>query len=527
MQAPLRIAATPKVGVTPLLNDIRLASAVIAYGRNGEFGKGSELPWGDKPAGLDRKRFVELTANNPSNCQNMMIGGRKTMESLPRSAKMMTRHRRPVTLSRAEGGVKLEDLDLGSLTVFIGGKSVLSQVLPYLRFVYVTKMLEDYPDADVILDLDCRPWDAPDQNTWVLVDSQVVTGCPMRFETWERVQSEFKTPVLNPGRVPRPIGRSTFGTAHPEYSYLELVERTILYGAQKVSRGHATRSLVGQSIRVPLVDTRTGASLVPILTTKRMMKTGTGLSSSNVVDELLWFLSGSTNTADMTTKIWNANTTRETLDKLGLTDLPTGHLGPGYPYQWRRVGATYNPEDKGGISVDEDLKGSAVDQIANLIAGIRSNPYSRRHLVSAWNPVDLPKMALPPCHYAFQVLIHGQDLSMVVTMRSTDLGLGLPYNVLSYGLLAHALAKLTGYRATELVVNMADCHVYDNHIGKLLRQVHRVPFPWPNLYFNEESLEDSSAADPVDRLMGIVRSLELDPGTPYKCHTGLIMKMAV
>ncbi len=524
MQAPFRFAAAPK----GILNDTRLASGVIAYGLNGEFGTGDALPWGDIPLEGDKRRFVDLTSNSPRAAELNMIAGRKTMDALPKAAKIMTRRRRPISLSRGSG---FDLAALGADDVVIGGKSVFIQSLPYLRFVYVTRVLHGFPEADLFLELESRPWDKPDQTGWRLVDSQDKTASAaspaLRFETWEQVQPEHPRPILNPGRIPRPLILDSSGYVHPERAYLELVERVILWGTPKVSRGHATRSLVGQQIRVPLIDTRTGTGLVPILTTKRMMKAGSKLSESNVVDELIWFLSGSTNTADMKTKIWAANTTRETLDGLGLADLPAGYLGPGYPYQWRRMGAAYNPDDIGGPSSEDLESGTAVDQITNLVQKLSSDPYSRRLLVSAWNAVDLPKMALPPCHYAFQVLVHGRDLSLVATMRSTDLGLGLPYNILSYGLLAHALAKLSGFRATELVVDMADCHVYDDHIGKLTRQIHRVPKPWPRLGPMSPGPSTSTSADPAQDLIDTVKQLELDPSTPYDCHSGLIMKMAV
>ena len=233
--------------------------------------------------------------------------------------------------------------------------------------------------------------------------------------------------------------------------------------------------------------------IIPLLTTKRV-------AYKCIYYELLWFLRGQTNIAHLHKNgvhIWDANATREFLDSRGL-DYPEGELGPVYGKQWRDWG--------GSTKVDLDNRRlSGIDQIKQLIDGIRADPFSRRHIVSAWNVSELSAMALPPCHCFFQMVVEPNDsgqpayLSCMLHQRSGDFFLGVPFNIASYALLTHMIARLTGLEAKELVVNIGDCHLYQTHDDaahvQLIRRPHRFPTAvWSGIQQKIEDFDENSLA---------------------------------
>ena len=221
--------------------------------------------------------------------------------------------------------------------------------------------------------------------------------------------------------------------------------------------------------------------------------------------------------------IWNGNGSREALDKAGLTGNADGDLGysslprfsytrnrPIYGFQWRHFGAKY-----------EDGKATepGVDQIQEIIDTLRDpeKRTSRRIILSAWNPSQLPEMALPPCHVMAQFNVReNKYLSCAMYQRSCDIGLGVPFNIASYSLLTHLLAKHTGLFADEFVYFMGNVHVYEDHVEALRTQVDRVPFEFPRIRILGENpnIEDYTLDDVVF-------------DTPYNCHPAIYMKMVV
>ncbi|WP_127580253.1 thymidylate synthase [Paenibacillus koleovorans] len=228
-------------------------------------------------------------------------------------------------------------------------------------------------------------------------------------------------------------------------SYLELLEDIKQNGVRKEDRtGTGTLSVFGRQLRF---DLQQG---FPLVTTKR-------IHLKSVVHELLWFLSGVTNTKYLTdhgVTIWDEWADAE------------GNLGPVYGSQWR----TWRTAD-----------GRTVDQISQVIRAIQQNPDSRRHLVSAWNVGEVEGMALPPCHYAFQFYVAGGKLSLMFQMRSVDTFLGLPFNLASYALLTHMAAQQCGLEAGDLVWTGGDVHLYLNHLEQVDLQLSREPYPLPTL----------------------------------------------
>jgi thymidylate synthase len=283
-----------------------------------------------------------------------------------------------------------------------------------------------------------------------------------------------------------------------EEQYLDLVRRVIEDGVERDDRtGVGTLALFGERLVFDLQDG------FPLLTTKRVFWRG-------VAEELLWFVSGSTNAnvlSEKGVKIWEANGKREFLDKLGLYNREEGDLGPVYGFQWRHFGAKY-------VDCHTDYTNQGVDQLANVINTIKTNPTDRRMVVSAWNPADLNQMVLPPCHMFYQFFVADGKLSCQMYQRSCDLGLGVPFNIASYALLTHMVATVTGLGVGTLTMCLGDTHVYKNHIDALKVQMGREPRPFPRLFVNPEDDIDAFVFDDFT-LVGY------DPHPPIK------MQMAV
>jgi len=230
--------------------------------------------------------------------------------------------------------------------------------------------------------------------------------------------------------------------------YLDLVERIIQTGVAKGDRtGTGTLSVFGHQMRFDLAEG------FPLVTTKK-------LALKAIVHELLWFLAGDTNIKylkDHGVTIWD-----EWADA-------SGNLGPVYGKQWR---SWPNPD------------GGTIDQIKDLISEIKTNPNSRRLIVTAWNPADVPKMALAPCHCLFQFWVGDGKLSCQLYQRSADVFLGVPFNIASYALLTHMVAQVTGLKPGEFVHSFGDTHLYNNHREQAELQLSRAPRALPTLKLN-------------------------------------------
>ena len=230
--------------------------------------------------------------------------------------------------------------------------------------------------------------------------------------------------------------------------YLQLLGHILDHGVPKSDRtGTGTLSVFGCQMRFDLAEG------FPLLTTKK-------LHLRSIIHELLWFLSGETNIRylhEHGVTIWD-----EWADS-------SGELGPIYGYQWRSW-----PTPEGGH----------IDQISQVIERIRTNPASRRHIVSAWNVADLPKMALPPCHLLFQFYVAQGRLSCQLYQRSADLFLGVPFNIASYALLTMMVAQVCGLEAGEFIHTLGDTHLYLNHVEQARLQLSREPRPRPRMTLN-------------------------------------------
>ena len=261
--------------------------------------------------------------------------------------------------------------------------------------------------------------------------------------------------------------------------YLDLLSHVMENGTDRGDRtGTGTRGVFGYQMRFNLADG------FPMVTTKKLHK-------KSIVHELIWFLAGDTNITYLQengVRIWD-----EWADD-------SGDLGPVYGKQWRRW---------------EGPDGAVIDQVDKVIEAIKTNPNSRRHIVSAWNPADVDDMALPPCHCLFQFHVANGKLSCQLYQRSADIFLGVPFNIASYALLTHMMAQVSGLEVGDFVHTFGDAHIYSNHFEQVKEQLSRAPMPLPRLKLNPDvsSIYDFKYEDV--KILG------------YKAHPHIAGKVAV
>ena len=409
-----------------------------------------------------------------------MIMGRKTWESIPAKHRPLP-NRLNVVLSRndslpAELVIPSGTLVCSSLEeaisqlsqdptvarVFvIGGASIYREALSseLCSDVYMTTVKGHFPEVDTFFPaLSATAFSLSMRSPLVQEN-----GISYRFQEFKRIPDDLNLPPLAP-----PAGNEE------EQQYLDAVANILKNGVVRSDRtGTGTISLFGMQMRFSLRD-----NVFPLLTTKRVFWRG-------LAEELLWFVKGSTNANELAAKdihIWDGNGSREFLDKRGLTDRAEGDLGPVYGFQWRHFGAQYT-------NFDEDYSGSGIDQLKQCIDKIKNTPEDRRIIMTAWNPADLDKMALPPCHMFVQFYVANGELSCQMYQRSADMGLGVPFNIASYSLLTRMVAQVCGLKPGDFVHCIGDAHIYLNHIDSLTEQITRTPTAFPKLTIDPEVMD--------------------------------------
>jgi len=328
---------------------------------------------------------------------------------------------------------------------------------------------------------------------------------------------------LKPETVPT-NGRTTSSSSRPheEYQYLSLIRDILSNGEHRPDRtGTGTKAIPFPPQHKYSLSKPDGTLILPLLTTKRVFLRA-------VLAELLWFISGDTNAKtlqDQNVKIWDGNASRAYLDSIGLSHREEGDLGPVYGFQWRHFGAEY-------VDCHTDYTNKGVDQLAEVIHKLKNNPYDRRIILSAWNPADLRLMALPPCHTFAQFYVsfpaHSSTrpdgskrgtLHALLYQRSCDMGLGVPFNIASYALLTHMLARVCDLVPGGFTHTMGDAHVYLDHEEGLRVQVEREPREFPTLVIGEERVAGECGIDGW--------KVEDFKVVGYEPHKGIAMKMSV
>ncbi|KAG6711673.1 hypothetical protein I3842_05G067200 [Carya illinoinensis] len=506
----------------------RTYQVVVASTREMGIGRDGKLPW-KLPS--DLRFFKDITTNTSDpGKKNAVLMGRKTWESFPVESRPLP-GRLNVVLTRSGSfdiataenvlicGSMASALELLAAPPYclsidkvfvIGGGQILREALnaPRCDAIHITEIETSLECDTFIPAVDTsvfQPW----YSSFPVVENNIRYS----FTTYVRVRSSADESLCQNGdlvfdgssdSIKFEVKKFSFlpkmlFERHEELVYLRMVQEIISDGTLKDDRtGTGTLSKFGCQMRFNLRKT------FPLLTTKKVFWRG-------VVEELLWFISGSTNAKVLQEKgihIWDGNASRDYLDSIGLTDREEGDLGPVYGFQWRHFGARYT-------DMHADYTGQGFDQLLDVLNKVKNNPNDRRIILSAWNPSDLKLMALPPCHMFAQFYVANGELSCQMYQRSADMGLGVPFNIASYALLTCMIAHVCDLNPGDFTHVIGDAHVYRTHVRPLQEQLQKLPKPFPILRINPERKNIESFVAGDFKLIG------------YDPHQKIEMKMAV
>jgi len=275
------------------------------------------------------------------------------------------------------------------------------------------------------------------------------------------------------------------GAYFSEAGYLQLLKDTLNHGEKKGTRNGTVYSQFGTMITFDIADT------FPLLTTKKVFTKG-------VIHELLWFLRGSTNAKELQedgVHIWDLNSSRVYLDQMGFYEYPEGVLGPVYGWQWRAFNMPYD-------HLNHDIHNSTSishDQIEYILEELLKPENSRRAVLTAWNPAQLKQMALPPCHMLYTFYKDSKGLSCMMNMRSSDLFLGLPFNIASTALLTRIIAAVLHMKVSKICITATDSHIYEEHIGAVKQQFENPILQGPTMTISRPAPPlDSSVKEKIE-----------------------------
>lgn len=380
------------------------------------------------------------------------------------------------------------------------------------KSMFLRQEQEQYPDhvvSDVSAMIKCVAMNYPSKQIFIIGGSQLYSECMQfvnkMYVTHVNVASNpnYKADTFFPtsemdifeiehAEKSREQPDLTFVTyiksqkhiCHQEYQYLSLLRHVAERDVRPDRTQTGTASAFGTRLEFDISNN------IPLLTTKFV-------SWKTVVKELLFFLKGQTDTTILESQnvnIWKGNTSREFLDSRGLTDYKVGDMGPMYGWVWRNIGCEYS-------GCDGDYKGKGVDQLQQLIRGLKDDPYSRRHIITTYCPLYTDLGVLPPCHgICVQFYVENNNgLSCQVYIRSNDMFLGQPYNIASYSMMTYIIAKMIGRKPARLIICVGDGHIYTTHFQQVWQQNERTPLPFPifnvsdtvvNKTFDELELDD-------------------------------------
>jgi len=443
-------------------------SIIVSCDVNGGIStKDNIIPW---QISDDLKFFKSVTSEIKQNGQfNALIVGRVTAETLPKNLFKNDRrlyvitHRKNFYLDAdykicdsLDAAILLAQNDGANNIFCIGGAKIYEMAMRNAMFttIYLTYINHDYYCDGARINLDYIFENFSKHSTKVIIKESKYFGIDYSIT-----------------KITRNVG---------ENKYLDLIRTVLKKGDLRMTRpGINAVSCFGRYIKINL-RSRCDLNLLPMLTTKFV-------SLRIILAELFWFLSGESSIDKLRNNnvhIWDGNTSREYLDSVGLYEYVEGETGPIYGWQWRHYGAPYTPVAYRNANW---VAPKGVDQITELIKSLRNDPTGRRHILCAWNPEQNDEMVLPPCHMMAQWYIKNNYLKCMMTMRSADIGLGLPYNMVSYSLLTHMIARVLKLKGGSLLINIGDAHIYENHIDALKMQVERQARDFPILTFSEKS----------------------------------------
>ncbi len=430
---------------------------IAAIDSNRGLGKDNTIPW---KLSEDMKFFKEVTLNST------VIMGYNTYQSLPEKNRPL-KNRYNIVVTRRKG----EFVDQSNENLLF---TDMNGVFDYIRyntlnkdiFVIGGEQIYHYfvkNSNKIFLTVIDKKYDCDKKFPYIPNEYKITKVSDKKYDQYEKVSYRFieythtKTPCQN------------------ENVYLHLAYDILNKGNKRDDRTNVgTVSLFGQQMRFDISES------LPMLTTKR-------IGFKLTVEELLFFLRGKCNSKILEEKginIWKGNSTREFLDKRGLYNYEEGELGPLYPHQFRHWGAEY-------INCNSDYKNKGIDQLERIINLLKTDPYSRRIIMSSYNVSDLDKMTLEPCHgLIIQLYVEEIEnikyLSMHVYIRSNDILLGSPINILSYSILTYIIALKVDMKPKDLILSIGDAHIYSNHIEQMKEQLQRDPLVPPILKLNPE-----------------------------------------
>jgi dihydrofolate reductase/thymidylate synthase len=466
---------------------INLVVCVTNYKNKLAIGRQGELLFKLKD---DMKFFKNLTMNvlkdDSKLSKNIVLMGRKTFFSIPVDKRplkgriniVLTRDPELIKLSPVPNNLVLNNeiyyTDMNTFkriyhkynsNVFvIGGSELYNTFLNEADKLYITQV-QTVDGKDIKFD----DGDEPDKFMNHFTSDYQLIGMS------EKYSGEYKNTKLSYRVLYYKLSKKM----SEEYKYLNLMNNILLNGNNRPDRtGTGTVSLFGNEIRFDISQT------IPLMTTKR-------IPLRIIIEELLWMCRGDTDAKILQKKgikIWNGNTSREFLDNRGLEHYPEGVLGAGYGFQWRHFGAKYSPSFSDTSKCDTSLIGG-FDQLKYVEDLLQNDPFSRRIMISAWNPSDFDKTSLVPCHYSIQFYVTEEHderyLSCMFVMRSSDFDTASCYNCIAYTILTYILAKKYNMKPKELIYVSGDGHIYKNHIDAVNEQLTRIPRPFPKVKLSE------------------------------------------
>jgi dihydrofolate reductase/thymidylate synthase len=446
------------------MHQLKISVAFTAKAKNG-IGKDGKLPWHIKEdlqsfAGLTKGQAVVMGMNTWNSLPQKPLAGRTNIVLVADKQKV-------ITTSWNDHVFFFDEIEFTEFCKswrdpiwIIGGASLYAKYMGVAPEVYATIIEKEY-DCDVHF---------PIENFHKYV---INTYTPLKYSEEEKCNFRYITYTLSTNRH------------QTEQVYLDHVRRVLIEGEKRPDRTNTgTLSVFGAHLKFDI------ASGFPLLTTKHV-------PFKAIIHELLFFLRGETDSKVLERQgvnIWKANTTRDFLDSRGLREYEVGDMGPMYGFNWRFFGTPYE-------GCGKDYRGRGYDQFTKLIEGLKTDPYSRRHMLTTYNPAAVDESVLAPCHgivVQFYVA-EGNRLSCCVYIRSSDTFLGLPFNIASYAALTYLIAKICDLQPYHLIISIGDAHIYQNHLQQMQEQVQRHPYPFPRLEVHEsvktKALEDITVND--------------------------------
>jgi dihydrofolate reductase/thymidylate synthase len=432
---------------------------ILAVTKTGGIAKDGKIPW-NIPDELSH--FKKMTSGH------VVIMGRKTFESIKKPLSdriniVVGKNHTPLNEAVAKG-FELENK--GKTVWVIGGSEIAEAFSRWIDEAFISVINEDY---------DCDTF-APQY----VLDS--ISTIDRLFNKKQCINEDNCSACIHSTHKEYTVYQCFYNENQEERNFQTLIQTIVDEGVDHGDRtGVGTRSIFGHQLQFSLENGR-----FPMSTLRRCFFKG-------IFEELMWFFRGQTDSNILSNKgikIWEGNSTREALDKLGLTHLEVGDCGSIYGHQWRHWGSKY-------VDCKTDYTGQGIDQISNLISEIKKNPFSRRLLVSGWNVEDLGNMCLPPCHTFYQFDVSPSTdggpnyLSCHYYQRSSDVLLAGHWNITSAALFTILLAHFCGLRPKKLVASYGNAHIYNNHRHSIAEHLQRFPFEYPSIVVNPISIRNN------------------------------------